>query len=233
MSSKQHSSPVIAGAGLSEESQGSGKKGEMKKRQEGQARENSASGGRKTRSYVAPTDETNREQRRLCNLETTAQTANRDEHHIEATCSQFTLPAVAQAQEKPQANEHLQKLPDSDLKDATEGQKAILGKRANRGYNPKYDSSSTQFVCHDVAQKSEQNIQMTADETQIKEEVGEPIKKVPRKVGRPPKDKSLVNLKKQALEQTKKALKAQKHMEFRKLIARDLNFQNLSSTLNS
>lgn len=74
---------------------------------------------------------------------------------------------------------------------------------------------------------------MTADEIQGEEEDGEPIKKIPRKVGRPPKDKSLVNLKKQALEQTKKALKAQKHMEFRKLIARDLNFQNLSTTLNS
>ena len=52
------------------------------------------SGGRKTRSGTALAEDPDKDQQRLRNLETTAQTANRDEHHKEATCSQFTLPVV-------------------------------------------------------------------------------------------------------------------------------------------
>ena len=34
-----------------------------------------------------------------------------------------------------------------------EEQKPLLGKRANRGYNPKYDSNSNQFICGEGAVK--------------------------------------------------------------------------------
>ena len=88
---KQNSQPVRAGAGLSQESRVSDKNTEMKRRQGELVAENSSSPGRKTRSYMPPAEEADKKQRRLCNLETTAQTANMDVHHIEATCSQFTL----------------------------------------------------------------------------------------------------------------------------------------------
>jgi len=51
----------------------------------------------------------------------------------------------------------------------------------------------------------------------------------PRKVGRPPKDKSLAHLEKQAKYLSKKALKAQRRLEFSNLIARDLKFHKFSS----
>lgn len=47
---------------------------------------------------------------------------------------------------------------------------------------------------------------------------------VPRKVGRPPKDKSLALQEKQAKYKSKKALKELRRQEFSKLIAKDLKF---------
>ena len=88
-----------------------------------------------------------------------------------------------------------------------------IGKRANRGYNPKYHDAEV-FPSSQSSKKSKQEEQAPQ----------------PRKVGRPPKDKSLINLKKQAQQLTKKALKAQKHLEFSNLIARDLKIPQIQPT---
>jgi|APSaa5957512535_1039671.scaffolds.fasta_scaffold218819_1 hypothetical protein len=76
----------------------------------------------------------------------------------------------------------------NEIKDEVNPEKSLLGKRANRGYNPKYDKHSTEFVCGE-------NDKIDVAQEQLAEKVQEA--KVVRKVGRPPKDKSLINLKKQ------------------------------------
>ena len=124
----------------------------------------------------------------------------------------------------------------------------MLGKRANRGYNPKYDTKETSFICkgdsikqvgtkQEVQRCNKDNDQNTFDADQDGESAS-PVKCAPgmrmnkygelvRKVGRPPKDKSLM-AKKQDQDNVKKSLKAQRYQEFRKLIAEDLKFQGLS-----
>ena len=42
--------------------------------------------------------------------------------------------------------------PDDERHTNTE-EKKMLGKRANRGYNPKYDTNETQFVCKNDSTK--------------------------------------------------------------------------------
>jgi len=67
---------------------------------------------------------------------------------------------------------------------------------------------------------------------------GNPIEKpsigphqvAPRRVGRPPKDKHLIHLRKQAQQLTKKALKVKKHLEISNSIARDLKIPQISSS---
>ena len=144
----------------------------------------------------------------------------------------------------------------------------ILGgrKRVNRGYNPKYDSKETEFVCKGdlqvlQAQPHSSNLQsqskrlksdnqaavagaaasFEAGQAEVENHKqaavlqGNQAKKdknaavAPRKVGRPPKDKSLAQLEKQAKYLSKKALKAQRRLEFSNLIARDLKFHKFSS----
>jgi hypothetical protein len=111
-------------------------------------------------------------------------------------------------------------------------------KRANRGYNPKYDNMTSQFITTtpDLKQTTTRQSRSGSEsahaadeesfnpnEVQFDENGNVRLNKcgVPvRKVGRPPKDKVQMEQKKEQ-DALRKSIKAQRQFEFRKLLQRD------------
>jgi len=107
---------------------------------------------------------------------------------------------------------------------------ALLGKRVNRGYNPKYE---TTFLCKPtdfnlglntgsaVTSKTQKPLYEQPASSDAADAVHPRLNKsgVPiRKVGRPPKDKSL-EPQERMMDVPKKSLKAQRYQEFRNIIS--------------
>lgn len=89
--------------------------------------------------------------------------------------------------------------------------------KSSKSDEEKRPSSANDFKPNEVQYDENGNVRLNKN--------GQPV----RKVGRPPKDKSLMELKKEQ-DALKKSIKAQRQLEFRRLLAADSAFKDLLDT---